>query len=248
MKTLLALLSLFIAHACLADEPLSFPSVTTTQGVTYYDVKVTKFDALQLKFVHRTGAATVPLSELPEDLQKIFGYDPVKASFEMILQQEERRNNIITEADKKAKQAALIEQQRVDQEELKSIREHPLRCHVDGVYQTGDNLLLQVLPVEKQPVTIRSKSGKYERVKLNGQGKPELVEQVVQGKAFSLGGTLQILPKTAMLAPSNIITVYLVELLPDRYPLCALTAEEAFRYRRKIAALKKAEEVEAAKP
>lgn len=240
MKTTIrALLCLMLAQACFAEVPMTFTSITTTKGVTYQEVKVTKVDALQVKFIHRNGVATVPLAELSEDLQKAFGYDPVNASFEMILKQEERRKSIIEEADKKAKQAAANEQERLDAEELNAIRSQVLRCCVEELVDSDTGPLLRVLPVSKQPLKIRSKSGKYERVKLNPQGKPELVEQVDEGKEFSLGPTIRILPQPPFLARSAIISVYLVEAAaPGAAAICALTPEDALKYRRRIAQMK----------
>jgi hypothetical protein len=238
MKLILALLCLLIAPVSRADEPLSFPTLTTTQGVIYHEVKVTKFDALQVKFIHRNGVATVPLAELPANVQKIFGYDPVNASFEMILKQEERRKHIIEDADKKAKHAALIEQERLDTEELQSIRDHVLRCCVQDISETESGPLIYVLPVAKLPIKLKSRSGKYERVKLTPLGKPELVEQIVAGQEFSLGPTIRLLPAPTFLARSTMISVYLVEAEPGSPAICSVTPEDALKYRRKIAQYK----------
>ncbi len=246
-RTLAALSALLLLTLCvrLAAEPLTFPTLTTTQGVTYREVKVTRFDALDLRFIHATGAATVPLADLPADLpadlQNIFGYDPRKASTVMADKQQERVKTIITEADKKAKAAALEEQERADAAELKVIAASALRCHVNHVHVTDESLLIEVSPADKLPVKLKSKSGKYERVKLTPRGKPELVEQIVPDQSFILGDTLRILPKSAPITAHTFISVYLIETDVGTLPLCALTAEDAQRYRKKLTALRAAE-------
>lgn len=246
LKMLPALLA--FAGACLADQPLTFPTVVTTKGVKYEDVKVSKFDALNVKFIHRNGAATVPLSELPEEMQKIFGYDPVSASFEMIVQQQERRQNIIQEADKKAKEAEIMRQQELDVEELKLIRKNPVRCFVNAISRDNERMMLYVSPVDKLPVKIRSRSGKYERYELDGQGKPELREQVVPGQDFVYGNTIQILPAGSFVGMNTFTTVYLVKSRDGWPTICAFTPEYALKYRRQIAAMEAEEKSRSTRP
>ncbi len=239
LLSLSALLLLTLA-ASLVAAPLTFPTLTTRQGVTYRDVQVSRFDAVEVRFLHAAGAATVLLADLPPDLQKIFGYDPRNASTVMADKHQERVQTIITEADKKAKAAALLEQEQADAAELKTIRASPLRCHVNHVFATEDSLQASVSPADKLPVKITSKRGKYERVKLTPQGKPLLVEQVVPDQSFILGDTLRILPKSARVVPQTFITVYLIESGVGDLPLCALTPEDTLRFRKKLAALKAA--------
>ena len=240
-RTLAALAALLLLCVRLAAEPLTFPTLTTTQGVTYREVKVTRFDAVELHLIHATGAATVPLADLPADVQKIFGYDPRKASAVMADKHEGRVKSIITEADKKARAAALQEQERADAAELKAIAASVQRCHVNHVHVTDEALLIEVSPADKLPVKLKSKNGKYERVKLTPWGKPELVEQIVPNQSFIFGDTLRILPKSAPITAHSFISVYLIETGVGDQPLCALTAEDAQRYRKKLAALKAAE-------
>jgi hypothetical protein len=241
LRTLAALSALLLLCVRLAAEPFTFPTLTTTQGVTYREVKVTRFDAIEVRFIHATGAATVPLADLPADLQKVFGYDPRKASAVMADKHEGRVKTIITEADKKARAAALQEQERADAAELKTIAASALRCHVNHVNVSDEALLIEVSPADKLPLKLKSRNGKYERVKLTPQGKPELVEQIVPDQSFILGDTLRILPKSAPITGHSFISVYLIGTDVGTHPLCALTAEDAQRYRKKLAALKAAE-------
>jgi hypothetical protein len=238
MKTLLALF--LIAGACFADQPLSFPSLTTSKGVTYKDVKVSRFDASELRFIHSGGAATVPLGELPAGVQKLFGYDPVNASFETIVKQEERRKAIIEAADKKAKNAAIVEKQQRDAEELKDIQRSALRCSITQIVSQGKCLIVRVSSVEKQPIKVKGRDGKYERLSLDANGKPELAEQL-SNKPFAWGGVIQILPKSASVGTGGFINLYLVEQAAGYSSTCALTAEDALNYRRKIEAMNRAD-------
>lgn|GEM_PF-2978776 len=107
-STLAALLMLLPLGICRGDESLAFPSLTTKQGVTYQAVKVARFDAMEVRFTHATGVATVRLADLPVEVQKIFGYDPRNESVLMSAKQQERARAIIEEADKKAKAAAAL--------------------------------------------------------------------------------------------------------------------------------------------
>ena len=239
MRPMLA--ALLILGVCRGDETLAFPSLTTKQGVTYQAVKVTRFDASEVRFSHANGVATVRLADLPAELQKIFGYDPLNESVVMSAKQRERAQAIIQEADKKAKAAAASEQERADAAELKSIRDGMLRCFVNRVVLSPEALLAEVSPADKLPVTLKSKRGKYERVKLTPQGKPELMEQVVPDQTFALGATIRVLPKSAPVTAGGFISVYLIAADVGDHALCALTPEEAFAYRKKLAALKSAE-------
>ena len=210
------LAALLILGVCRGDEPLAFPALTTKQGVTYEAVKVTRFDAAEVHFSHATGVATVRLADLPEEVQKIFGYDP-------------RNEQVVMSA------------KRADAAELKSIRDGMLRCFVKRVVVSAEALLADVAPADKLPVVLKSKRGKYERVKLTPQGKPELMEQVVPGQTFVLGETIRVLPQSALVTADGFISVYLIATDVGEHALCALTPEAALAYRKKLAALKAAE-------
>jgi hypothetical protein len=241
---LLLPLLLLALRLCPAAAPLTFPTLTTTRGTTYQNVKVTRFDALEVRFTHANGVTSVPLADLPEDMQKIFGYDPRKAAAALADKHQERVKNIITEADKKAKVAAVQEQEQAELAELKSIRESAMRCFVNRVTATEESLLLEVSPVLKQPLKVQGKNGKFERYKLTPQGKPELVEQPVPGQDFPLGNTIRIVPTHARVAAGGIISVYHIGNDIGPHTLCALIPEDALRYRRQLAAIK-AEEAQA---
>jgi len=234
------LAALLILGVCRGDEPLAFPALTTKQGVTYQAVKVTRFDAAEVHFSHATGVATVRLADLPEEVQKIFGYDPRNEQVVMSAKQRERAQAIIQEADKKAKAAAALEQERADAAELKSIRDGMRRCFVKRVVVSAEALLADVAPADKLPVILKSKRGKYERMKLTPQGKPELMEQVVPGQTFVLGDTIRVLPQSALVTADSFISVYLIAADVGDHALCALTPEAALAYRKKLAALKAA--------
>lgn len=234
LSTLLVLTLGLSLHA----EPLAFPTLTTTKGVTYTDVKVSRFDALEVRFSHANGIATVPLAELPPDLQTLFGYDPKNEVQVIKDKQSQRAQAIITDADQKAKAAAIRQQEEADAQELQRIRSRPLRCYISRVQRTEDALLIDVSAVEKLPVMVPSRTGRSERVKLNPQGRPEYAEQAVPGKPFSLGPTLRILPSVVPLTSGKIITVYVITTEVGPEAICSTSPEGALEYRKKLAAYK----------
>ncbi|WP_395732552.1 hypothetical protein [Prosthecobacter sp.] len=224
----------------LRAEPLAFPTLTTTKGVTYTDVKVSRFDALEVRFSHTNGIATVPLAELPPALQTLFGYDPKNEIHVLKDKQSQRAQAIITEADQKAKAAAIRQQEEADAQELQRIRSSPLRCYISRVQHTEDALLIDVSATDKLPVMVPSRTGRSDRVKLTPQGRPEYAEQAVPGKAFVLGPTLRILPSSVPLTAGKIISVYVITTEVGPEPICATSPEAALEYRKKLAAYKAA--------
>ena len=55
-------------------------NTVTINGTTYQDVRWGRLTPTTVTLYHRTGIATMPLADLPPDLQKQFGYDPQKAA------------------------------------------------------------------------------------------------------------------------------------------------------------------------
>ena len=51
----------------------------TTDGIIYKDVKVMRVQDDALTIIYADGGALVPLAKLPPEVQKKYGYDPVKA-------------------------------------------------------------------------------------------------------------------------------------------------------------------------
>ncbi len=234
----LSLLLVLTLGLSLHAEPLAFPTLTTTKGVTYTDVKVSRFDALEVRFSHANGISTVPLADLPPDLQTLFGYDPKNEIQVLKDKQNQRAQAIITDADQKAKTAAVRQQEEADAQELQRIRSRPLRCYISRVQLTEDALLIDVSPTDKLPVKIPSRNGKTDRVKLTPLGKPEYAEQAVPGKPFVLGPTLRILPASVSLAAGRIISVYVITTDVGPEPICSTSPEGALEYRKKLAAYK----------
>jgi hypothetical protein len=48
--------------------------LTTKAGTTYTDVVVTAFDSSGVRIIHKTGAATLPWSDIPDELRATLGY------------------------------------------------------------------------------------------------------------------------------------------------------------------------------
>lgn len=53
--------------------------ITTTDGRTYTAATITKVEPDGIRIIHESGAAKIPFTKLPPDLQKKHGYDPTKA-------------------------------------------------------------------------------------------------------------------------------------------------------------------------
>ncbi len=237
LQFLFALLVLTLGLA-LHAAPLTFPTLTTRKGVTYTEVKVSRFDAHEVRFSHANGISSVPLADLSPELQTLFNYDPKNEISVLREKQSQRQKAIITEADQKAQVAAVREQEEADATELQRIRSRPYRCYISRVKHTEDALLLDVLATERLPLKIPSKSGKTERVKLTPQGKPELVEQAVANVPFVLGPTLRILPSTVPLSAGKFIDVFVITTEVGPEAICAPSPEAALQYRKKLAAYK----------
>jgi hypothetical protein len=74
------LLFMFALTASFADETNTLPAKITIGSVTYEDVRWGTVTPATVTIFHTRGVATIPLEQLPQDLQKRFGYDPKKAA------------------------------------------------------------------------------------------------------------------------------------------------------------------------
>lgn len=71
----LAIAVVFVARA--ETPPFSF---RTLDGTEYKGVTVTKVTPEVIQITHADGAATLPLRNLPQELQQKFGFDPARAA------------------------------------------------------------------------------------------------------------------------------------------------------------------------
>jgi len=72
-------LKLLLLFTSLAGGTLAADDLVTRDGTTYSDYTVTGHDAGYLTIVYADGDGKVRLSDLPDALQKQYGYDPAKA-------------------------------------------------------------------------------------------------------------------------------------------------------------------------
>jgi hypothetical protein len=70
------LLALFLAFFSL---PILAEDWTTTDGMSYQDVKVIRVEDDAVTIIYKDGGALIPLFKLPPKLQDRFNYDPAKA-------------------------------------------------------------------------------------------------------------------------------------------------------------------------
>jgi len=66
--------------ASFAEETNSLPTTITIGGITYSNVTWRTVTPATVSIFHQTGVASIPLEELPPELQARFGYDPQKAA------------------------------------------------------------------------------------------------------------------------------------------------------------------------
>ncbi|NQU11267.1 hypothetical protein HQ590_10780, partial [bacterium] len=76
-------------------------ALTTARGITYKDVTVVRANKYSLSIQHSSGIAEIPFSELSEEIQKQYGYDPIKAA-------EEQRQLAAQRAAQKAREEAPL--------------------------------------------------------------------------------------------------------------------------------------------
>jgi hypothetical protein len=73
-------LSLQLMLAFLAASTVLPSDITTRDGTTYKHAEVTGVDADGLRITHSTGVTKVPFDNLPDELQKQYGYDRSKVA------------------------------------------------------------------------------------------------------------------------------------------------------------------------
>ena len=69
-----------VSFSSFAEETNTLPTTITVEGIIYSNVTWHTVTPAAVTIYHQTGVASIPLEELPADLQKRFGYDPQKAA------------------------------------------------------------------------------------------------------------------------------------------------------------------------
>jgi hypothetical protein len=106
------------AAATRGEEPTQ--TFVTLKGERFEKARITEVTPATITIVHAAGVATVPLSELPAELQKQFGYDEAKAKAwlaEVARAEQTRREHEAAEraaAEKRAAQQAQHDKEAVD--------------------------------------------------------------------------------------------------------------------------------------
>ena len=126
-----------------------FDSLTTLDDRTYKSVTVTKVTASKINIIHESGATKILLSNLAEELQKKFNYDPERA-------EEEINQDLETKEEQKAKNL----QQQKTATEIKLSKPHIFM--VSRNLHDGGLIVNHVDSASKFYVTYRKKvNGKY---------------------------------------------------------------------------------------
>ncbi|MGE9266475.1 MAG: hypothetical protein ACQKBY_00140 [Verrucomicrobiales bacterium] len=79
LLALVLIAPLFIPALSYAEVEKVISEIKTKNGETYRNVKLGKVTPLRVSFTHETGATSKPIADLPEEIQKLLGYDPEKA-------------------------------------------------------------------------------------------------------------------------------------------------------------------------
>lgn len=176
MKTLLTLL-LLLATPAWSQSPAGsaravqapgndvskFTLLVTSKGQEFHDVTVTNATAGTIKLYHRDGIATLGMTEMPAEVQKMFGYDPTSAAFEAVNMVEEKRRAAEALAQSQAERVKLQAQQARESKEISAIdaqafiAEAQVTEHqTNGCTATVSALAMEAVPGQKnfsgQPV------------------------------------------------------------------------------------------------
>lgn len=97
----------------------------TIDGFTYENVRWARVTPSTVTIFHKTGVATLPLEKLPLDLQKSFGYDPIKA--ERYRQAEAKARAAWQQA--KQQRLQLLQQQQAEEDRRKRLEATAMDFH-----------------------------------------------------------------------------------------------------------------------
>lgn len=113
-----------LAFFILAVSGLSAADLTTRDGQVFHNFKVIGHDEGSITIMDSDGGQKIPLSNLPADLQKQYGYDPAKADAVMKAQAEEdqQQRKAIAAAQLAAQQQAAVAPSTVAPAQLSSQR------------------------------------------------------------------------------------------------------------------------------
>jgi len=120
MRVFFLTLAIIAPSASAIAGEIKLPATIVTPQQTYVEVIYQSHSPARLQFIHRDGLASLPISSLPPDIQKMLDYDPAAAKQTMAAEQLKQRqarnaaaeqlaiNARKAEARKKAEQAQPI--------------------------------------------------------------------------------------------------------------------------------------------
>lgn len=115
MRTSLLLLALFYSVGATFAADV-YPQLSTLDGKTYLQVKVTKASATEIRIMHTEGFATIPLSALPPEIRSKYGV--ADAAAEAAEAQQRKMGNV---------QAAMAQRQEKEALQIMEISGQPLQ-------------------------------------------------------------------------------------------------------------------------
>jgi hypothetical protein len=116
--------------ALLATSTLFASDITTRDGTTYKHAEVTGVDADGPRITHSTGVTKIPFDNLPDALQKEYGYNPAKvAAYNKAVEEAKKaetaraaaaREQAASQAQQEAEKQRRQAQERADSEQRKA--------------------------------------------------------------------------------------------------------------------------------
>src|SRR5579872_4008539 len=79
MTRLFVLLCMMVGLSAIAEDQTNAIPTLTIKGTSYHNVRIASFTPVDAIVVYDGGGLRAKWTDLPESLQKQYGYDPVKA-------------------------------------------------------------------------------------------------------------------------------------------------------------------------
>jgi hypothetical protein len=161
MKTLLTIL-------LLAAMPAFADTITTINGTTYSDAKVTKTTPTAISITHSTGTAKILFKDLPAAMQEIYGYDPALATeyeaqeAKRVAEQKQRAETqrLQAEQENAVKQQARLAKEQTELAQGQARQQAATQAEVDAkkqlLQQTTPLIMIKSDPKPRVPFWIKA--------------------------------------------------------------------------------------------
>ena len=96
---------------------LQAETIVTNNGDRFENARVTTITPATITIFHRSGVATVPLTDLSADLQRRYGYNSVKAQAWIRKVAEQQRQQVIAAEKQRQEAAALLSREKLNRKQ-----------------------------------------------------------------------------------------------------------------------------------